>query len=54
MVDNVFWRLKIFKKNITNQNARAIASFNEKVRRDVRVEKLMLNIRDGVYLIVKK
>jgi caffeoyl-CoA O-methyltransferase len=54
MVDNVFWRLKIFKKNITNQNARAIAAFNEKVRRDVRVEKLMLNIRDGVYLIVKK
>lgn len=54
MVDNVFWRLKIFKKYITNQNARAIASFNEKVRRDVRVEKLMLNIRDGVYLILKK
>ena len=53
-VDNVFWRNKIFKKKITNQNARAIAAFNEKVSRENRVEKVMLSIRDGVYLIRKK
>jgi caffeoyl-CoA O-methyltransferase len=53
-VDNVFWRNKIFKKKITNQNARAIADFNEKVRREESVEKVMLSIRDGVYLIRKK
>jgi len=53
-VDNVFWRNKIFKNKITNKNARAIAAFNEKVRQEERVEKVMLSIRDGVYLMRKK
>ncbi len=53
-VDNVFWRNKIFKQPITNANARAIAAFNEKVKNDDRAEKVMLSVRDGVYLIRKK
>ena len=53
-VDNVFWRNKIFKQPITNENAKAIAAFNEKVNNDHRAEKVMLNVRDGVYLIRKK
>ncbi len=53
-VDNVFWRHKIFKKKITNENAKAIAAFNAKVRGESRVEKLMLSVRDGVFLIRKK
>ena len=53
-VDNVFWRFKIFKAKITNENAKAIAAFNDKVMQEDRVEKVMLNIRDGVYLIRKK
>ena len=53
-VDNVFWRFKIFKAKITNENAKAIAAFNDKVMQEERVEKVMLNIRDGVYLIRKK
>jgi len=53
-VDNVFWRNKIFKNKITNKNAMAIAAFNEKVRQEKRVEKVMLSIRDGVYLMRKK
>lgn len=52
-VDNVFWRHKIFKKKITNENARAIAAFNEKVKQETRAEKVMLSVRDGVYLIRK-
>jgi caffeoyl-CoA O-methyltransferase len=54
IVDNVFWRHKVFKKKISNENASAIAAFNEKVSRETRVEKVMLSIRDGVYLIRKK
>ena len=53
-VDNVFGRYKIFKKKITNENAKAIAAFNAKVRQEDRVEKVMLSIRDGVYLMRKK
>jgi caffeoyl-CoA O-methyltransferase len=52
-VDNVFWRNKIFKRKITNENAIAIAAFNEKVKTEDRVEKVMLSVRDGVYLIRK-
>ena len=54
VVDNVFWRNKIFKKKISNENAKAIAAFNEKVSRENGVEKVMLSIRDGIYLIRKK
>ena len=53
-VDNVLWRNKIFKQPITNKNAMAIAAFNEKVKNEDRAEKVMLNVRDGVYLIRKK
>lgn len=53
-VDNVFWRGKIFRTPLTNDNARAIAAFNEKVRTDARVEKVMLSVRDGCYLVRKK
>ena len=54
MVDNVFWRYKIFKKKISNENAKAIAAFNAKVKAEDRVEKVMLSVRDGIYLIRKK
>ena len=53
-VDNVFWRNKIFKSKITNENAAAIAAFNQKVKAEGRVEKVMLSVRDGIYLIRKK
>jgi caffeoyl-CoA O-methyltransferase len=53
-VDNVFWRNKIFKREMTNANAIAIAAFNEKVKSEDRVEKVMLSVRDGIYLIRKK
>jgi caffeoyl-CoA O-methyltransferase len=53
-VDNVFWRNKIFKRKKTNANAVAIAEFNEKVKTEDRVEKVMLSVRDGIYLIRKK
>jgi caffeoyl-CoA O-methyltransferase len=53
-VDNVFWRNKIFKKPITNENAKAIAAFNQKVKNSDGVEKVMLSVLDGIYLIRKK
>ena len=53
-VDNVFWRNKIFKRPITNENAKAIAAFNQKVKNTDGIEKVMLSVRDGIYLIRKK
>jgi caffeoyl-CoA O-methyltransferase len=54
LADNVFWRGRIFKRSPTNPNARAIAAFNDRVGADPRVEKVMLTVRDGCYLIRKK
>ena len=53
-VDNVFWRNKIFKTPISNENAKAIAAFNQKVKNTDGVEKVMVDVRDGIYLIRKK
>jgi caffeoyl-CoA O-methyltransferase len=54
LIDNVFWRGKIFKPSCTNKNARAIAAFNDHVKADQQVDKVMLTVRDGCYLIRKK
>ncbi len=53
-VDNVFWRNKIFKKPISNENAKAIAAFNRKVKNTDGIDKVMLSVRDGIYLIRKR
>lgn len=54
VADNVFWRGKVFRTPPKNENARAIAAFNDKVKRDPRVEKVMLAVRDGCYFIRKR
>lgn len=51
-VDNVLWSGSVLKPD--DNDSRAIASLNERVKEDGRVEKVMLTIRDGVYLIRKK
>ncbi len=51
-VDNVLWSGRIL--NPEDNDSRAIAEFNKKVREDSRVEKVILTVRDGVYLIRKK
>ncbi|MEJ2324607.1 MAG: hypothetical protein P8Y77_07430 [Nitrospirota bacterium] len=50
-VDNVFWSGRVLDPK--DEDSRAIAEFNEIVKNDERVEKVMLSIRDGVYLIRK-
>lgn len=50
-VDNVFWSGKVLKPG--DRDSLAITEFNELVKSDQRVEKVMLSVRDGVYLIRK-
>lgn len=49
LVDNVLWAGEILDPQ--DNAGRAMAAFNEHVFQDSRVEKVMLPIRDGVYLI---
>lgn len=53
IVDNVLWGGKVTDANKDN-DTRIMDSFNKKVKNDSRVEKIMLPIRDGITLIIKK
>lgn len=52
--DNVLFHGEVLKENITGKNAKAITAFNDFIREDDRVEKVMLTIRDGITLLYKK
>lgn len=52
LADNVLWSGKVLDvKN--DKDTRAIKDFNRKVQEDVRVENVLLPIRDGIFLIRK-
>jgi caffeoyl-CoA O-methyltransferase len=54
LADNVLFHGQVLDKVIKGKSALAIQAFNEMVRTDDRVEKMMLTLRDGLYLIRKK
>ncbi|MBK6834447.1 MAG: O-methyltransferase [Bacteroidetes bacterium] len=55
IADNVLWSGKILdlEKN-KDVDTQAIQAFNEKMKNDLRVEKLLLPIRDGLFIMRKK
>jgi predicted O-methyltransferase YrrM len=54
LADNVLFHGKVLETPIKGKSALAIQAFNERVKNDIRVEKMMLTLRDGIYLIRKK
>lgn len=52
IVDNVLWSGKVLK-NEQDKDTKNISTFNDKVAADGRVEKLILPVRDGLFLIRK-
>lgn len=54
LADNVFFHGEVLQPVVKGKNALAIQAFNEYVRQDESVEKVMLTMRDGLMLIVKK
>ena len=54
LVDNVLYSGHVLDAHTQDENARAIAKFNDFVAQDERVDRVMLTIRDGVYLIRKR
>ncbi len=53
LIDNVLWDGKVAARK-SDKDTRDIHAFNEMVQADVRVENIMLPIRDGVLLVRKK
>ncbi len=54
LVDNVLWSGKVLDEGVSDQKTSFISQFNERISSDQRVEKLILPVRDGLYLIRKK
>ena len=54
IADNVLWGGKVLDKLVkTDKETKGIQDFNEMINNDNRVEKVMLSVRDGLYLIRK-
>jgi len=54
LADNVLWGGKVLEPlTKTDKETKGIQEFNEMVNNDSRVEKVMLSVRDGLYLIRK-
>ena len=54
LADNVLFHGDVLDKEIKGKNAKAIHAFNELIKADDEVEKIMLTLRDGLFLIRKK
>ncbi|WP_131539524.1 O-methyltransferase [Pedobacter nototheniae] len=53
IVDNVLWSGKVLQDK-QDKDTRNITTFNDKIANDERVEKLILPVRDGLFVIRKK
>jgi predicted O-methyltransferase YrrM len=53
LADNVLFHGQVLSPEIKGKNAKAIQAFNDYVAARMDVEKLMLPVRDGIYLIRK-
>lgn len=53
IVDNVLWSGKVLSVQ-QDKDTRNISTFNDKIASDERVEKLILPVRDGLFIIRKK
>jgi predicted O-methyltransferase YrrM len=54
LVDNVLFHGQVLEENLKGKNAKAIHAFNEYVSKDERVMQVVLTVRDGLMLIIKK
>ncbi|HMG81780.1 MAG TPA: O-methyltransferase [Ferruginibacter sp.] len=53
IADNVLFHGEVLEDTIKGKNAKAIHAFNEHIKKDNRVEQVLLTVRDGLLLIRK-
>ena len=51
--DNVLWHGEVFKKNVTNEQTNVMREFNNHIKHDSRVEKVILPLGDGLTICRK-
>jgi len=51
LVDNVLWSGKIVDETARDKSTQALRDFNQKCLEDTRVDKMLLPLRDGLYML---
>ena len=54
LADNVLFHGEVLNEKVSGKNAIAIHAFNEHVAKDEQVQQVMITVRDGLMLIIKK
>ena len=55
IADNVLWSGKVTRPNSENDiETKALKTFNEKVNSDSRVSNVLMPVRDGMMIMIKK
>jgi caffeoyl-CoA O-methyltransferase len=53
LADNIFFHGEVLEDQVSGKNAKGIQAFNELIRNRTDVEKLVLTLRDGLFIIRK-
>jgi predicted O-methyltransferase YrrM len=53
LADNVLFHGQVLEDTVTGKNAKAIQAFNDHVKKDTTISKVLLTIRDGLLMIRK-
>ncbi len=53
LADNIFFHGQVFEQEPKNKSAKAIQAFNEMIKQRTDIDKTILTIRDGLFLIRK-
>jgi predicted O-methyltransferase YrrM len=53
LADNIFFHGQVLEENVTGKSAKGIEAFNKFIKERTNIEKVVLTIRDGLYLIRK-
>ena len=53
LADNIFFHGEVFEEKVTGKNAKAIQAFNEFIRERNDIDKMIITLRDGLYLVRK-
>ncbi len=54
LADNALFHGQVLEQHIKGKNAKAIQAFNDLLLADERIDKLILTLRDGIFMIRKK
>jgi Predicted O-methyltransferase len=53
LADNIFFHGQVLKENVNGKSAKGIRAFNDFIRERTDIEKVVLTVRDGLYLLRK-